>query len=118
MRTMTCIVCPKGCKLILAVENGTVTKVEGNECKRGSMYASEEISAPKRVLTSTVAVLGMGTKRRASIKTNKAIPKELLFEAMEQIKNITVTTSLKRGSAVIYNLLGTGADVILTEDIG
>ena len=38
-RQLTCIGCPMGCQLIATLENGVVTSVTGNTCKRGDSYA-------------------------------------------------------------------------------
>ena len=41
-RQITCINCPVGCRLQVTIENGQVTKVEGQSCKRGETYAHQE----------------------------------------------------------------------------
>jgi len=116
MKTLekTCIVCPVGCLLRITMENGGGISVTGNACKRGPDYAIEECTAPKRMLTTTIRT---GTGKPAPVKTSTAIPKELLFQAMEIINDIMWTTPAKRGTVVLSNLLNTGADVILTDDI-
>ena len=53
-----CITCPMGCSLEVTHEGKTVTKVTGNQCKKGLSYAEAEISDPRRMVTSTVRVLG------------------------------------------------------------
>ena len=57
-RVMNCIMCPMGCEMTVTIENGAVTNVTGNTCPRGAKYANDEVTAPKRMLTSTVAVEG------------------------------------------------------------
>ena len=41
-RQLTCIGCPMGCQLTATIENGVVTAVTGNTCKRGDSYARKE----------------------------------------------------------------------------
>ena len=53
-RQLTCIGCPMGCQLIATLENGVVTSVTGNTCKRGDSYARKECVAPARTVTGTV----------------------------------------------------------------
>ena len=44
-RQLTCIGCPMGCQLTATIENGVVTAVTGNTCKRGDSYARKECVA-------------------------------------------------------------------------
>ena len=39
IRNLICIGCPMGCPLNVTMQDGTVTAVEGNTCKRGDEYA-------------------------------------------------------------------------------
>ena len=56
-RQLTCIGCPMGCQLTATIENGVVTAVTGNTCKRGDSYARKECVAPARTVTGTVRKL-------------------------------------------------------------
>ena len=75
-RELTCIGCPMGCALTVELENGTVTAVHGNTCPRGDAYARKEVTAPTRIVTTTVRVTG-GTLAAVSCKTRTDIPKEI-----------------------------------------
>ena len=44
MRELTCIVCPKGCRLKVDEENNWA--VTGNSCPRGAEYGKAECTAP------------------------------------------------------------------------
>ena len=57
-RELTCIGCPLGCALRVTMENGAVVSVEGNTCPRGDAYARKEVTAPSRIVTTTVPVTG------------------------------------------------------------
>ena len=112
VRKMTCIICPKGCELTVTLgEGGEVKSVTGHTCKRGEAYAIAECTHPVRTLTSTVRAESGGVY---PVKTDKAIPKELLFEAMGVINGLCVSDDLEIGDAVIEDLLGTGARVVIT----
>ncbi len=50
-KNMICIVCPMGCHLTVDTETLEVT---GNTCPRGEKYGKEELTAPKRVITSNL----------------------------------------------------------------
>ena len=112
-KEMICIVCPMGCHLSV----GTATlEVTGNTCPRGAKYGKEELTCPKRVITSTVKIIG-GIHRRVPVKTNDSIPKELNFKCMELLNDIELKSPVKRGDVVIKNILGTGADVVVCRDM-
>ena len=114
IRELTCIVCPKGCQLKVELEGKKVLSVTGNTCKRGVVYAETECIAPMRTLTTTAAVEGGGV---VPVKTDKTIPKELLFDAMKEVNAVRVSKDAKLGDIVIENLLGTGANVVTTRNV-
>ena len=95
MKELVCIVCPRGCRLTVDEDNGYA--VTGNSCPRGAEYGRTELQNPTRVLTTTMRVEG-GTKPLVSVKSVGAIPKELLFEAMEQINAAAVTAPVVLGT--------------------
>ena len=113
-RELTCIVCPKGCQLTVTLdEDKNVVKVEGFTCKRGDVYARAECTAPMRTLTTTVAKKGGGV---VPVKTDRTVPKELMFECMKEINAAQVDADAPIGTIVIENILGTGANVITTRN--
>ncbi len=114
MKELICIVCPKGCHLTVDEENGYA--VSGNNCPRGEEYGKNEVIAPKRTITSTVKVSG-GLYPRLPVKTDKPIPKELIFDAMKLLDEVELTAPVKVGDVVIENVLGTGASFIATRNM-
>lgn len=114
MTHLICIVCPKGCHLNVDEESGFA--VTGNGCPHGAEYGRKELTNPTRVLTSTVRIAG-AAHRRCPVKTDRDIPKGLLFEAMKALDGVELASPVKRGDIVVSNLLGTGANVIVTKDM-
>lgn len=112
-KEMICIVCPMGCHLSIDTESLAVT---GNTCPRGEKYAVEELTAPKRVITSTVKIVG-GVHHRLPVKTSTSIPKELNFECMKLLNDIEVVSPVKHGQVLIENVLGTGANIVACRDM-
>ena len=113
-RNLTCIVCPIGCQLSVTLENGVVTEVTGNTCPRGKQYAIDECTNPVRTVTSTVRTVGGGV---IPVKTDRPIPKELMFDCMDEIDRAVAALPAHIGDVVIENLLGTGANVIITANM-
>ena len=112
-RTLTCIVCPRGCMLDVTLTDGKVTAVSGNICKRGASYAIDECTAPKRTVTST-----MRTEDGAlvAVKTDKPVPKELVFEVMRAVNSTLVPATAKIGDTAIDSVAGTDAAVVVTSE--
>lgn len=113
-REMTCIVCPKGCTLTVELEGREVLSVTGHTCRRGEIYAQTECTAPMRTLTTTAAVVGGGV---VPVKTDRAVPKELLMACMKEINALRVSGAVKIGDVVLENILDTGANVIITGKV-
>lgn len=113
-RNLTCIVCPRGCQLAVELgADGTVLSVTGNTCPRGKQYAIDECTHPMRTVTSTVRTSDGGV---IPVKTDRTIPKELMFDCMKQINGAVATLPTHIGDVVIGNLLGTGANVVVTAN--
>lgn len=114
MKNLICIVCPIGCHLEVDVENSY--KVTGNTCPKGEVYGKEELISPKRVVTSTIKIKN-GIHKRIPVKTTNSIPKELVYECMELLNNIEVSSPIKVGTKVIENIFETGIDIVVTRDM-
>ena len=65
----TCIVCPIGCHLEAEVsDSGEILSVSGNTCKRGETYIRDEVTNPRRTLTSNRLEFGEVSGHRVLIK--------------------------------------------------
>ena len=115
MTNLICIVCPKGCHLKVDEENGC--SVTGNSCPRGAEYGRVELTRPTRVVTSTVRCTG-GLYPRCPVKTDRPIPKELVFQVMEALEGVVLAAPVQTGQVVIQNICGSGANAVATRDMG
>ncbi len=112
MREFVCIVCPRGCHLTVD-DNNNVT---GNFCPRGKEYALNEVTYPKRIVTSTVALKNRENEV-VSIRTDKAIGKEKMFDVIKLINSLEVNAPCHIGDVLVSNCLGTDVNIIITKDI-
>ena len=115
-RELTCVSCPMGCSIIVEIENGEVVSVKGNTCKRGDAYARQECVHPTRSLTTTVKLKG-GEFPVVSVKSDRPIPKELMFDAMNAINSTVIQAPVKIGDIVIENICSTDANIIITSNV-
>ena len=114
---LTCVVCPAGCKPTVEQDDtGEVVSVTGNTCPRGKTYAEAELTHPVRTLTTTVAI-DSNTDRRLPVKTDKPIPKEAMFRAMEEIKKIRVTAPVKRGDVIAADFMEPGINLVSCKTV-
>lgn len=111
-KTLTCIVCPRGCTLNVSIDGENIT-VQGHACPRGKDYAISECTHPTRVLTTTAPTVDGGV---VPCKTDRAIPRELLFEAMKSINAIEAPATVRIGDVLAKDLLGTGANIVATAN--
>ena len=112
---LICICCPLGCRMkVEKTEDGhTVT---GNTCKRGEVYAIQEMTAPERMVTSSVSVCN-GTCAMLSVKTDKPIAKGLIFQSLNSLKGVSVNAPVKVGDVVVENVLGTGVNFVASRSV-
>jgi CxxC motif-containing protein len=114
MKELICIVCPKGCHLRVDEENGYA--VTGNGCERGAEYGRKELTDPRRVITSTVKIEG-AVCPRCPVKTDVAIPKALIFEAVKLLDGVVLRSPVAPGDVVLADVLGTGANFVVTRKL-
>ena len=112
-----CISCPLGCPLKVETDQaGNVIQVTGNTCKRGEIYGKKEVTAPERMVASTVKVVG-GSAPLVSVRTRTDIPKGKIFDCMEAIRAAKVQAPVHIGDVVVENVCGTGVDVVATKAV-
>lgn len=113
-RELTCVACPLGCSVTVEYNDTEILTITGNTCKRGEAYAKTEMTNPTRSLTSSVKVNG-GIHPVVPVKSNKPVPKTMLFDCMKVINSVSVDSPVKLGQVIIENILDTGADIVATN---
>ena len=112
MKEFTCIICPRGCHLVVDDD----MNVTGNACLRGKQYAVSELTNPVRTITSSIRVSNRDDLL-VSVKTSGAIPKGKIFEVMEEINKLSAKAPTHIGDVVKKDILGLGVDIIITKNI-
>lgn len=112
-RTVTCIVCPRGCTMTAQIQEGAIT-VTGNACPRGEKHAIGECTNPVRSLTSIVRVRNR-EDTMVSVKSAAPVPKRKLFEIMQMIRDTSVEAPVRIGDVLIPNVFGT--QIVATKEI-
>lgn len=89
--------------------------VHGNKCKRGQRFAQSELTCPVRTFSTTVRTAWEEVPV-LPVRVSADVPKDQIFDIMNEINQTIVTEPVGRGDAVISDVLGSGADVIVTSD--
>jgi len=111
-----CITCPMGGTLEVTHEGKTITKVEGEQCKRGKEYAQAELTDPRRMVTSTVKVKG-GVHPLVPVYTAAPIPKPKIFDLLAELRKVELPAPVETGQKVLENALDTGIDVLASRNL-
>lgn len=109
-----CVSCPKGCRLTIE-KNGEQIEVTGNLCPRGKAYGISEVTNPVRTLTTTIYLPEQ--KRMLPVRSDKPVAKNRMQEYLLKIKKIPVHLPVQAGTVLLYDIDGTGVNIISTDTI-
>ncbi len=115
-KTLTCIGCPLGCQITVELEDSSVKSVTGNTCPRGDAYARKEVTAPARIVTTTVRVSG-GEIPVVSVKTAGEIPKGKIYDCVRALKGIEVPAPVRIGQVILTDAAGTGVNIVAAKNV-
>ncbi|MFO8017033.1 MAG: DUF1667 domain-containing protein [Promethearchaeia archaeon] len=116
LRTIRCIVCPTGCEIQVKETPDGEIEFEDYTCKRGLEYAKQEFYDPKRVLTTTIRVKN-GFLPLVPVRTDKAISKDKLNDALKVIAKTEIEAPVHCGQVLIKNIVNEDADLIASRDL-
>ncbi|MGM0401705.1 MAG: DUF1667 domain-containing protein [Chloroflexota bacterium] len=115
-REFICITCPVGCTLQAVVEGDELIDVEGAGCRRGIEFVREELTDPRRTLTTTVQVEG-GTLPLVPVRSEAPLPKEHLLEVARALREVVLSAPVAQHQVVLEDALGSGVDIITSRGI-
>ncbi len=114
IQKVICTCCPRGCHL--QVSRDPSYNVIGNHCPKGREYGIDEVTQPKRTVTSTVATEG-GSLKRLPVRTDRPIDRRGIANVMVLIQNTFVKAPIRRGDVILENIVGSGANLIACRDL-
>lgn len=115
MTNLICIVCPNGCHLEVDKVNGEYV-IKNNKCPRGVKFAIEEMTAPIRSVTSTVATV-FPALPVVPVRTKGEIPKGKITELIKLINTLKIDRPYRLGEVLYTDALSTGINIIVTMDM-
>lgn len=113
---ISCIVCPMSCEGKVIFESGQIKDIVGFTCQCGINYARTEVTAPQRMLTTTIRITG-GTLPLLSVISKTALPKDKIISCARCLATVTVEAPVHEGEVVYPNVLNLGVDMMATRTI-
>lgn len=113
-RQFICVTCPVGCTIDATVEDGELVQVQGQACKRGIAFVREELTAPRRTLTTTVRVRG-GALPLVPVRSSEALPKGFILDIVQDLRGIILNAPVEEHQVVLRDVHGTGVDIITSR---
>ncbi len=115
-KRINCIVCPLGCEITVQMQDDKIIAIKDFSCPRGQAYATEEMTAPKRVLTSTVKIAG-GLLPLLPVVSSQPLPKEKVMACAAALRKINIQAPVQQGDIIIPDILGLGVDIIASRSM-
>ena len=115
-RNLTCIGCPLGCQLSVELKDGKAWRIEGATCKTGKTYARQEVTDPRRMLTTTMALKG-GLWARLPVKSEQPVPKHQVASICRKLHTFAIEAPVVMGDVVLENADDTGVTIIATRSM-
>ena len=131
MRELVCIVCPRGCKLVIEEKVDGSLDIRGNACARGPVWATSEIRDPRRTVTATCRLLPSAhgapapaagleaptdSPRRLPVRSNAPCPRPLVEDLLADIYRLELHSPVAAGQVLIANWRDLGFDVVATAN--
>jgi CxxC motif-containing protein len=113
-REFICVTCPVGCSIQAEVEGESLIGIRGQACQRGEAFVREELTAPRRMLTTTVRVNG-GRLPLVPVRSNVPVPKGLMFEIARALREVELQAPVADHQMVLENALGSGVNVVTSR---
>ncbi|VBB09190.1 Hypothetical protein LUCI_4476 [Lucifera butyrica] len=115
-RAINCIVCPMSCEGKVIIANEQIQDIIGFACQRGVNYAREEITSPKRTLTTTVKIAN-GELHLLPVISKPALPKDKVMAVARCLAAVEVAAPVSQGDVIYSNILNLGVDIVATRDV-
>ena len=115
-RHFTCVICPIGCEIDVELKDGDVVSTEGSKCAKGKEFVLQELEEPMRILTTTIRMKG-AKWAMLPVRTDKPIPKRLLFSVIEDLASIELLAPVKMSDVIIRDIAGTDANIVATRNM-
>lgn len=91
-----------GCEITVEKQGEQIISITGNTCPRGKLYATNEVTCPKRVITTTVRA---ENGKMVAVKTDAPVKKSEMFMVVKAANEFTAKLPVKIGDVLIENVV-------------
>ena len=113
---LNCIICPLGCRLRAEMKDGKILSVSGNTCPRGETYARNELTDPRRVLTSTVKIKNASLPL-LPVVSDGSLPKGKILDCALFLRSVEVSAPVRAGQVILPDILGLGINIVASRSM-
>ncbi len=110
-----CIVCPRSCMLKATYDKQQLI-ITGNNCKRGPEYLRQELKQPKRMLTTTVKVVG-GERACVAVYAREYVNKEDVIDFIKYLKTLEIKAPITNGQVLVDKINDKEVIVCASEQV-
>jgi len=111
-----CVRCPMGCEIQTTIDGYEIVNIQGNVCKLGKEYVKDEITDPKRIITTTVKVKN-GKSQLVPVWTDKPVHKDKIFDLMKILREIELDAPVNIDDLIIDNVLNTETKILASGKV-
>ncbi len=123
IKKITCTICPVGCSIKAYKDNEGNWKFKGYKCKRGLEYSKDEVTNPKRTLTTSILqklyndsdIETVTISRLVAVRSDKPVPLNKTREFVQEICKERLDKTVEIGDIALANVLGSGINIIVTR---
>ena len=113
-RELICVACPLGCALTVRTKAGELVGVSGARCRKGIAHAEQEVTNPRRQVSTTVCLHG-GSIGLLPVKTRGPVPKEAVLAVVRAASRVVARAPVRLGDTMLSDAAGTGVDLVVTR---
>jgi len=103
-----------GCSIQTLVEGQELLEIRGHACQRGEAFVREELTAPRRMFTTTVRVRG-GRLPLVPVRYTAPLPKGMMLAMAQALRGIELEAPVSAHQVVLQDALGTGVDIVTSR---
>lgn len=111
---IVCVCCSNNC--VISVDEDNNNAISGNKCYQGERFAIQELTCPTRSVNAYVSVSG-GERSKCAVHTSRPIAKELVMDAVEALKALTVPAPVWVNDTILEDVCGSGVNFVASESI-
>jgi CxxC motif-containing protein len=115
-REYICVTCPVGCTIQAVVEGQELVELKGQACQRGEAFVREELTSPRRMLTTTVRVRG-GHLPLVPVRSTAPLPQSLIVDIAALLREVELDAPVDEYQVVLAGALGTGVDIVTSRSM-